>query len=73
MGYFANGMTGDLYEQAYCEKCRHYQGMEGFCPVWEIHLLYNGTGGQVGEILETLIPTEGVNNLRCTMLVEATL
>lgn len=67
MGYFANGTEGGWYENFICGRCVH-QDDENGCAVWAIHLIHNGEDDPVAQdILETLIPTDGVDNLLCNM------
>ena len=66
MAYFSNGLEGQAYMEQYCHKCWHYDD----CPVMLIHVLYNSeqhTDEKVKAILDMLIPTDGINNLQCSM------
>jgi len=55
MGYFPNGMSGDMYREAYCNKCRWDKDSK--CPIWGAHLFYNyDECNKPGSILHMLIP-----------------
>ena len=69
MGYFANGTEGTLYEEKYCNNCRHNKELEG-CPVMNAHMLYNYEECENDKsILHMLIPRKGVRNLKCKMFI----
>ena len=78
MGYFPNGTSGTLWEEANCYKCVHYdEDIEvAGCPVWGAHLLYNydavgkNANEELSTVLNMLIPRDGMHNGRCAMLVE---
>ena len=73
MGYFANGSEGSCYETQYCDRCIHKRGAEQgeCCPVWMLHLLWNGDSIEDRELaLDLFIPREGCHNKRCEMFVE---
>lgn len=73
MGYFSNGTEGEMYEAAYCRRCRHYGPVDGpGCTVWLLHLLHNyGQEGAVKEMLTALIPrtADGIGNQQCRMFL----
>lgn len=74
MGYFSNGTEGEMYEARYCARCLHSK-LEDGCPVWGLHLFYNGEQNKsemVGEMLSALIPRskDGLTNERCEMFVQ---
>jgi len=75
MTYFSNGTEGDLWEDHNCPGCVHHQAEAG-CPVLVAHLI--GNHDQHGEdpkakvvkdVLDTLIPREGVYSGPCSMRV----
>ena len=68
MGYFPNGTAGEEYREQYCKRCIHDEG--DACSIWELHLLFNGESGEIGEALEILIPTRDTDNLQCSMFVD---
>ena len=75
MGYFSNGTEGDIYESEYCARCVHHDhepGEDEPCPIWMMHVLYNGKD-EFQEILDMFIPRDGVHNLECNMLAEPTI
>lgn len=39
MGYFPNGTTGMMYEEKYCNRCKHNLSIG--CPILELHAIYN--------------------------------
>lgn len=45
MGYFQNGTSGDMFREAYCDRCIHddpeneHDG--ALCPIWTLHLGWN--------------------------------
>lgn len=67
MGYFSNGTEGELYQHKYCNRCIHDQNED--CPIWFMHLVHNGSGGAIGDILNTFIPREGIYNEKCVMFI----
>lgn len=74
MAYFSNGTEGTDYEQRWCANCTHgADGGAGACPVWLLHLVYNGQTGNVGEMLDALIPRDqsrpGSPNAECALFV----
>lgn len=70
MGYFSNGTEGEIYQEMYCFKCKHWTDEKG-CPVWHIHLSYNYTAGkEAKEIMNELIERKGIENLKCTMFIK---
>ena len=55
MGYFSNGTEGDLYREAYCDKCRWDK--DNACPIWMAHMLHNYAECNKAEsTLHMLIP-----------------
>lgn len=47
MGYFANGIEGAMFEEAWCARCIHSDirpgreiGVDPPCPVWFAHQLF---------------------------------
>lgn len=84
MAYFSNGCEGDSFHAQQCAKCVH--DLSGKCPVWNMHLAHNydqhpehaktpeekATAEAWAEVLETLIPTEGLYAGKCRMFHEAT-
>lgn len=55
MGYFSNGTEGELYREAYCDKCRWDKGNQ--CPIWNAHLVFNYEECNKPEsVLHMLIP-----------------
>ena len=75
MGYFANGASGDDYEQRYCERCVHQKPQSGRgCPVWQLHLAWpcSAVGVVETEVLNYFIPRDRVgNNGQCVMFHKA--
>jgi len=68
MGYFSSGTEGMDYKHLYCERCVH--DMNGDCPVWFLHLAYNGEEDK-RLMLDALIPRrEGIYNGRCRMFID---
>jgi hypothetical protein len=78
MGYFSNGTEGMMYESEYCENCRNYierdnSGVKS-CPIMDAHMHANYDqfskskySKSLKEVLETLIPTDGIYNDTCSM------
>jgi hypothetical protein len=55
MGYFSNGTEGDMYREAYCDKCKWDKDQK--CPIWFAHGLYNYKDcNNPDSILHMLIP-----------------
>lgn len=71
MAYFANGSQGEWYEGNVCKHCGHHERVDDGCPVWEIHLLYNGAdeNSDMGVALQMLIPQEGIWQGMCKLFV----
>jgi len=67
MGYFSNGTEGRDYQYQYCERCVHDVNED--CPVWFLHLAYDGEEDK-RLVLDALIPRKGIYNGRCRMFVE---
>lgn len=67
--YFANGTEGTDYELRYCERCVHQKPDDGGCAVWLAHLLHNGAEGDLGGVLDMLIPRskDGLWNDECAL------
>ena len=56
MGYFSNGIEGDMYEEEYCHHCIHYHE-EYSCPVLEAHAIWNyDECNKPDSILHKIIP-----------------
>jgi hypothetical protein len=77
MGYFSNGTEGMDYEAAYCSRCEHYDE-DGFCPVLDIHALYNydqfkPQNIDIEDILNRLVPrsADKLSNDQCCMFIDA--
>ncbi len=71
MGYFANGVEGDDYYEAYCSRCVHDQN--GSCPIWLLHILYNyQESDNEHSFLDLLIPRsdDGGGNEQCRLFHE---
>lgn len=69
MGYFANGTEGLIYEETYCQHCRHNPD-DGMCPVWSLHMIHNyAECNKPDSFLHVLIPREGVGNGECAMFI----
>ncbi len=71
MGYFANGTSGEIYEEMYCYHCIHYTD----CPILGMHFLFNYTKDtEKRAILDWLIPRskDGLHNEKCTMFYKGT-
>ena len=66
MGYFSNGIEGELYREQWCEQCVHDVSEEGCCSVWAFHLMWNydavgkDADGTKGVVLNTFIPIDGI-------------
>lgn len=57
MGYFSNGTEGDMYREAYCNRCKWDR--EQSCPIWGAHLVHNyAECNNPHSILHMLIPRE---------------
>lgn len=72
MAYFSNGTEARLYEARYCQRCVHNNG----CTVWLAHFLHNydlcNKPDDPGkQILDVLIPMDGLYTGKCTMFVES--
>ena len=65
MGYFANGVEGDMYDALYCGRCVHYLVDYG-CPCRSAHLLWNyDECNKDDSLLHKMIPREGPENKKC--------
>ena len=77
MGYFANGTEGMVYEERYCNRCKHqpdYDEELGFqpeCSIMQAHSIYNYDDcNNVNSILHILIPRDNKGyNKQCTMFM----
>ena len=78
MGYFSNGTEGMMYEEKYCENCSNYISRDHdeikSCPIMDAHQHANYDQFSKSKyskslklVLETLIPTDGINNGICSM------
>lgn len=70
MGYFPNGTAGEMYQEAYCDRCLN--DANGDCPIWLAHLFYNDDErDNPDSILHLLIPRskDGLGNEQCTMFM----
>lgn len=66
MGYFSNGTEGEMYMEAYCNKCKHDKHED--CPIWAAHLMHNSDGANNdSHVLHMLIPRskDGLYNEAC--------
>lgn len=73
MGYFSNGSEGMDYQERYCLRCVNEEVLDGGCPVWDAHLLFNyrqHDDEEIASVLDRFIPRDGVVNKECTMFVE---
>lgn len=75
MAYFSNGTEGEQYEEKYCERCIHYGDENKGCPIWDAHLFFsyelcNKENDPGKQILDMLIPMDGVWAGECRMFVE---
>ena len=73
MGYFSNGTEGELYQEAYCDRCIH---RHGGCAVWLAHMLRNYQDCNDDEsVLHVLIPrsTDHLDNEECRMFLDEAL
>lgn len=76
MGYFSNATENDLYQEQWCNRCIHRGPDDGpGCPIMGVHFLYNYEQYKRGnetirDILQDLIPPEGVGNGQCKMFVQ---
>lgn len=76
MGYFPNGSSGTMYEEKYCDKCKHGAGefAANGCAVWLAHALHNyDECNNKNSILHLLIPIgdDGFCG-KCEMFIQAT-
>lgn len=72
MGYFSNGIEGEMYKAEYCARCQHQKLDDGGCAVWMAHLIRNyDECNNEDSILHMLIPREGVHNGECRMFIAA--
>jgi len=72
MGYFSNGIEGELFEEAWCSRCVHSDirpgkeiGVDSPCPVWMAHTFFayelcNEDEHPGKVILDMLIPRKMV-------------
>lgn len=66
MAYFSNGTEGQLYEEKWCSRCVHRNGLDGRtgCPVMLAHILYAyeecNSKSNAKSMLDFLIPMEEV-------------
>lgn len=71
MGYFPNGTSSIDYQERYCVRCVHGQDKEYgpvACPVMWLHFEHNYEDAWK-DMLNELIPREGICNLECKMFV----
>lgn len=63
MGYFANGLEGETYQDRYCSKCKR----NGDCPIWDAHQMFNYDDcNNDKSVLHFFIPRdEQGNNKKC--------
>ena len=44
MGYFSNGTEGEMFQEAFCERCVNWRDLDDGrgpgCPVWDAHLTF---------------------------------
>jgi hypothetical protein len=74
VGIFANGTEGQLYQEKYCFEgadgnyCVNFKdrddGLGLGCPVWDMHLFYNGNE-EWADICDYLIPVVDGENKKC--------
>ena len=77
MGYFANGTEGDMYQFAYCFKCKNRVDKKdgcGFgCAVWDLHITHSyklaNSKSEAKKMLDFLIPNKNCNNEECRMFL----
>ena len=64
MAYFPNGTSGMIFAAENCDHCSQWKEREGYlgvgegCPIYDVHLLYQGdsdAGPQMPELLGMLI------------------
>jgi hypothetical protein len=72
VGYFSNGSEGDIYQEAYCDRCVNWRdegdGRGEGCPIIDIHLCYCGEqlkNETIRHILNALIPRGESDNKEC--------
>ena len=84
MAYFSNGSEGRDYEEQYCSRCANHRehpdqpmGDVADCAVWALHFDYNyeqggktKLGKAIKNILDTLIPMDGIYAGECSMFLE---
>lgn len=73
MGYFPNGIAGDMFEAQWCNRCVHENDEKG-CPVMLAHILYayelcndDPAKSKAKHMLDMLIPEKGAFNDQCAM------
>lgn len=72
MGYFSNGTEGELYREAYCDKCIFDR--EQRCPIWNLHLALNYADcNDPHSPLHKFIPRskDGCENMECFFFMPA--
>ena len=77
MGYFSNGIEGELYREEYCMKCRNWrkkkEELTDGCPIMDLHFSYSyelcNSKSIAKKMLDFLIPQEKIYNLRCRMFL----
>jgi hypothetical protein len=70
MGYFSNGVEGELYEMEYCDHCVHNHPEYG-CPCWEAHKLWNYEEcNKQDSVLHKMIPRKNIDNEQCIFFRE---
>jgi len=67
VGYFSNGSEGAQYQAEFCENCVHDDHQD--CPIWALHLIYNGNEEMEQNVLNPLIPRDGIWNAQCKLYV----
>jgi hypothetical protein len=76
MAYFPNGTSAMLYEEMYCQHCRHRKpDSEGGCPVMFAHLAHNyeavgdDANQSLASVLNLLIPQDGITTKECALFI----
>ena len=76
MAYFSNGTEGMMWREHNCDICWHDRNEDEGCPIECLHLLYNydqHSKDKVAmlkkEVLDTLIPNDGLFAGKCKLLV----
>lgn len=70
MAYFPNGMSFAAWQNQHCSECLNYRdnGTGSFgCAITDAHFILDYHEGTNAAVLDSLIPNEGPEALRCRM------